>query len=117
VSNKNIIVNQPRDPSFFARAIVTDEGAYLNKEEDYWDSLRHEPLSETEKSVNRMIDTLRNIPIVKTYTDIVMIIIDGYYDVGKFEIGPYISTLAVNNIEGLRLQTGFQTTGKFSKNG
>ena len=115
VSNKNIIVNQPRDPSFFARAIVTEEGAYLNKEEDYWDSLRHEPLSETEKSVNRMIDTLRNIPIVKTYTDIVMIIIDGYYDMGKFEIGPYISTLAVNNIEGIRLQTGFQTTGKFSK--
>lgn len=115
VSNKNIIVNQPRDPSFFTRAIVTDEGAYLNKEEDYWDSLRHEPLSETEKSVNQMIDTLRNIPIVKTYTDIVMIIIDGYYDMGKFELGPYISTLAVNNIEGLRLQTGFQTTGKFSK--
>lgn len=115
VSNKNTIVNQPRDPSFFTRAIVTDEGAYLNKEEDYWDSLRHEPLSETEKNVNQMIDTLRNIPIVKTYTDIVMIIIDGYYDMGKFELGPYISSLAINNIEGLRLQTGFQTNGNFSK--
>lgn len=115
VSNKNILVNNPKHPSFFARAIVTDENAYLNKEEDYWDSLRHEPLSQTEKNVNQMIDTLRNIPIVKTYTDIVLIIIDGYYDVGKIELGPYISTLAVNNIEGVRLQAGFQTTGKFSK--
>lgn len=115
VSNKDIVTNQPRDPSFFARAIVTDEKAYDNKEENYWDSLRHEPLSETEKNVNMMIDTLRNIPVVKTYTDIVMIIIDGYYEVGKIEVGPYISTIAVNNIEGLRLQGGFQTNAKFSK--
>lgn len=115
VSNKDIVVNQPQDPSFFTRAIVTDENAYQNKEEDYWDSLRHEPLSETEKSVNQMIDTLRNIPVVKTYTDIVLIIIDGYYEVGKIELGPYISTLAANNIEGVRLQAGFQTNGKFSK--
>ena len=115
VSNKDIVVNQPQDPSFFTRAIVTDENAYLNKEEDYWDSLRHEPLSETEKNVNQMIDTLRNIPMVKTYTDIVLIIIDGYYEVGKIELGPYISTLAANNIEGVRLQAGFQTNGKFSK--
>ena len=115
VSNKNIVTNKPRDPSFYVRAIVTDEQAYFNKEEDYWDSLRHEPLSETEKSVNRMIDTLRNIPVVKTYTDIILIIIDGYYEVGKFDVGPYISMLAVNNIEGLRLQAGFQTNSGFSK--
>jgi hypothetical protein len=116
VSNKNLVINKPKDPSFFTRAIITDEKAYLNKEEDFWDSLRHEPLSETEKSVNRMIDTLRNIPVVKTYTDIIMILLDGYYDIGKIELGPYISTLVVNNIEGFRLQAGFQTNGKFSKN-
>lgn len=115
ISNKDIVLNKPRETSFFTRAIVTDEGAYLNKEENFWDSLRHEPLSETEKNVNLMIDTLRNIPIVKTYTDIIMIIIDGYYEVGKIELGPYISTLAFNNIEGFRLQGGFQTNGKFSK--
>jgi hypothetical protein len=114
-SNKNIVTNEPRDPAFYVRAIVTDEKAYDNKEENYWDSLRHEPLSETEKSVNRMIDTLRNIPVVKTYTDIILIIIDGYYEVGKIDVGPYISVFAVNNIEGLRLQAGFQTNSGFSK--
>lgn len=115
VSNKDIVINKPKEPAFYVRAIVTDEKAYLNKEENYWDSLRHEPLSETEKSVNRMIDTLRNIPVVKTYTDIVLIIIDGYYEVGKVDVGPYISTIAINNIEGLRVQGGFQTNAKFSK--
>lgn len=114
-SNKNLVINKPRDPAFFARAIVTDEKAYANKEEEYWDSLRHEPLSTTEKSVNRMIDTLRNIPVVKTYTDIVMIIVDGYYEMGPLDVGPYISTVAINNIEGFRLQGGFLTNSKFSK--
>jgi hypothetical protein len=114
-SNRKLIINQPRETTFFTRAIVTDEKAFINKEEDYWDSLRHEPLSETEKSVNRMIDTLRNIPIVKTYTDIILIIIDGYYEAGKIDIGPYISTFVVNNIEGFRMQTGFQTNWRFSK--
>ncbi|HEU5290491.1 MAG TPA: DUF5686 family protein [Cyclobacteriaceae bacterium] len=114
-SNKDIITNQPHEPSFYARAIVTDEKAYDNKEENYWDSLRHEPLSATEKNVNRMIDTLRNIPVVKTYTDIVMIIVDGYYEVGKVDVGPYISTMAINNIEGFRLQAGFLTNSGFSK--
>ncbi len=56
-----------------------------------------------------MIDTLQNIPVVKTYTDIFKIIVNGYYKVGKIDIGPYVSLLAVNNIEGLRIQPGFKT--------
>lgn len=114
-SNKNIVTNKVREPSFYSQSIVVDEEAYLNKEEDFWDSLRHEPLSETEKSVYRMIDTLRNIPVVKTYTDIVMTIVNGYYEVGKIELGPYLSVFSVNNIEGFRFQAGFRTHEHFSK--
>ncbi len=79
------------------------------------DTLRHEPLSDTEKSVYRMIDTLQNIPVVRTYTDIAKIAINGYYDAGKIYLGPYIGLFAVNNIEGLRLQGGFKTSIDFSK--
>jgi hypothetical protein len=114
-SNKNFKTNKIRDPSFYSQSIVVDEEAYLNKEEDFWDSLRHEPLSETEKSVYAMIDTLKNLPVVKTYTDIIMTIVNGYYEVGKIEIGPYLSFFSVNNIEGVRLQAGFRTHERFSK--
>jgi hypothetical protein len=114
-SNKNIVVNKPYDASFYEKPIVMAEDARLYEEEEYWDTLRHEPLSETEKSVYKMIDTLQSIPIVKTYTDIIKIAVDGYYDAGKINLGPYISTIAYNNIEGLRLQAGFKTNIKFSK--
>jgi hypothetical protein len=56
-----------------------------------------------------------NIPVVKTYTDIFKVLVDGYYSLGKIEVGPYLSLVAWNNIEGIRLQAGFKTNYKFSK--
>lgn len=114
-SNKNIVVNKPKDPSFYERQILMEEDARQFEKEEYWDTLRHEPLSETEKNVYKMIDTLQTIPVVKTYTDIIKIAVNGYYTAGKLNLGPYISFLAVNNIEGLRLQPGFKTNYDFSK--
>jgi len=114
-SNKNIITNKPYDPTFYDRTIETAEDFRMYQDEKYWDTLRHEPLSETEKSVYRMIDTLVNIPVVKTYTDIIKVLVDGYYDVGKIDLGPYLSTLTWNNIEGIRFQAGFKTNYKYSK--
>ena len=114
-SNKNVIVNKPYEPSFYEREIVMEEDARQFEQEEYWDTLRHEPLSETEKNVYRMIDTLQNIPVVKTYTDIIKIVVNGYYYTGKFHLGPYISLFAFNNIEGIRLQGGFKTSIEFSK--
>lgn len=113
-SNKNIVVDEPRPPSFYEREILMEEDARQYEEESYWDTLRHEPLSETEKNVYRMIDTLQNIPVVRTYTDIAKIAVNGYYTAGKVNIGPYISLLAVNDIEGVRMQPGFKTNYAFS---
>ncbi|WP_276371960.1 DUF5686 and carboxypeptidase-like regulatory domain-containing protein [Chryseolinea sp. H1M3-3] len=113
-SNKNFVINKPRPLSFYETPIVMAEDARANEEEDSWDSLRHEPLTPTEKNVYKMIDTLQNIPVVKTYTDIFKLIVGGYHPVGKLDVGPYISLFAVNNIEGLRIQPGFKTNEKFS---
>lgn len=113
-SNKNIVTNKPRDPGFYERSIELAEDA-RQEEDKNWDSLRHEPLTETERNVYKMIDTLRNIPIVKTYTDIIKVLVDGYYNLGKVEVGPYLSMVTWNNIEGWRVQGGFKTNYQFSK--
>lgn len=113
-SNKNFVVNKPYEPSFYSQQIIIAEDARMQQDDHYWDALRHEPLTETEKNVYRMIDTLQNIPVVKTYTDIIKVVVNGYYETGKFYIGPYVSALAVNNIEGVRVQAGFKTNIKFS---
>jgi len=114
-SNKNFVVDKPHDVNFYQQPITMAEDARMNEAEVYWDSIRHEPLTPTEKNVYKMIDTLQTIPIVRTYTDLIKIAINGFYDVGKVELGPYISLFAVNNIEGVRIQPGFRTTIDFSK--
>ncbi len=113
-SNKNFVINKPYQASFYQQPIIMAEDARMNEQEKFWDSLRHEPLSETEKSVYKMIDTLTQIPVVRTYTDIVKIFVNGYYKVGKVDVGPYVSMLAINNIEGVRIQPGFKTNISFS---
>lgn len=113
-SNQNFVVNKPKELSFYERTIMMAEDARLNEEEAYWDTLRHEPLTETEKNVYKMIDTLQSIPVIKTYTDMVKIAVNGYFDAGKVYIGPYAAFMAYNNIEGLRLQAGFKTSMDFS---
>src|SRR5690606_17789745 len=62
-----------------------------------------------------MIDSVREIPAVKTYVEIVNIALNGYKTVGKIDLGPYPYTYAFNNIEGHRLQLGFKTNPNFSR--
>jgi len=114
-SNRNVIVNQPRETEFYSKPIQVKEDAQAPQGDKYWDSLRHEPLSSSEKNVYKMIDTLKNIPVVRTYTDIFRVVVEGYYNFGKIEVGPYLRTFASNTVEGLRLQAGFRTNANFSK--
>lgn len=114
-SNRNFLVNQPKEPRFYERAIQIEEDARMFKEEHYWDTVRHDPLTPTEVNVYKMIDTLKNIPIIRTYTDILKTVLDGYVTVGKLDLGPYLGGLAWNNIEGFRIQGGFKTNYQFSR--
>jgi hypothetical protein len=114
-SNKNVVVDKPYNLRFYEQAISMAEDVRMYDDEKYWDTLRHEPLSSTEQNVYKMIDTLRNIPIVKAYIDLLKIAFDGYFTAGKVDIGPYMAWAAYNNVEGLRLQGGFRTNIQFSR--
>jgi hypothetical protein len=113
-SNRNFIIDQPHSLRFYEQPITMAEDVRMYEDEKYWDTLRHEALSSTEKNVYKMIDTLRAIPVVKAYIDLVKIAVDGYFTAGKIDVGPYMAWLAYNNIEGLRVQAGFRTNIHFS---
>ncbi len=114
-SNRNFVVNKPKPTSFFDTAIEKAEDANLEEEEKVWDTLRHEPLTKTEQNVYQMIDTIKNIPIVRSYIDAIRLVVNGYYTSGKLDWGPYLAAIAWNNHEGFRLQAGFRTNIKFSR--
>ncbi|HEY8402374.1 MAG TPA: DUF5686 family protein, partial [Cytophagaceae bacterium] len=113
-SNTDYVVNQPKPDKFFEELIVVDEEAQM-KDQQYWEEKRHDPLTETEKAVYATIDSVRNIPLVKTYVEIVNIAVNGYKRVGKVDFGPYLMVYANNNIEGHRFRMGARTNVNFSK--
>lgn len=113
-SSRNIKVNQPKELKFYAEGVELSESA-LKQNEKFWNESRHDSLSATEQHVYAMIDSVREIPAVKTYVEVVNIIINGYKTVGKVDLGPYPYTYAFNNIEGHRFQLGFKTNAEFSK--
>ncbi|WP_020527442.1 DUF5686 and carboxypeptidase-like regulatory domain-containing protein [Flexithrix dorotheae] len=114
VSHKNFKINQPKPVSFFDQEVELSEFA-LEKNEDFWIKNRHDPLSETEQNVYQMIDTLKKIPVIKSYVEIVNIAFNGYKKIGKFDLGPFIYTYANNNVEGNRFRLGGKTNIDFSK--
>jgi hypothetical protein len=114
ISNKNFAINQPKELSFYDLPIEVSENS---KETDpkFWLEARHESLSAQDILADRLIDTIRNVPIVKTYVEIAEIITSGFKRFNKFAIGPYINAIAINSEEGLRTRFGFKTLAGFDK--
>jgi hypothetical protein len=112
-SSKNIITGQPRPTSFFNKTIELNTNK--NFADDYWDKHRHDPLSEEELLVFQMVDTLKNIPVIKFYSESLLFLASGYHPVGKVDLGPWTGLFNYNNIEGVRLGMGARTNYKFSK--
>lgn len=112
-SNKYFNVNNPRPPQFYDELLVVEEDAKL-KDQDFWNQRRHDSMTVSDKYIYSMIDSIKNVPLVKSYIEIVNIVVNGYKKVGKVDIGPYLFAYAYNNIEGHRIRLGFRTNIDFS---
>lgn len=92
--------------------IVTEDAN--RKPDEFWNKSRPEALTQRESSVYRLSDTLKQMPLFRTYVDVIKMIVTGYYVKGNFEWGPYSSTYSYNQIEGSRFRIGGRTSNDFS---
>ncbi|MBC7923533.1 MAG: carboxypeptidase-like regulatory domain-containing protein [Ferruginibacter sp.] len=113
-SNQHFVVNQPQESSFYDVPLEVAEDS-RQQEDGFWDEHRHAPLTDDEKKVFVMIDSIKNVPVVKTYVEIANILVNGYKTFGKIDVGPYSVAYANNNIEGNRFRLGFRTNDQFSR--
>lgn len=113
---RDFIFNKLKDKKFYSQptTVIVEDKAY-NKDEDFWDQNRHDSLTEDERTIYYMIDTLKNLPAIKTWVDIIETLFTGYYELNKVEIGPYSSLVSYNDIEGVRLRIGARTTPKLNE--
>lgn len=109
------IVNQDPQGPFFENPdnikVMEDAG---EKDNEFWEEVRHEELTEKEKQIYNMVDTIKNLPAFRTYYDIISAFITYYYVWGNFEFGPYFTTYSFNPIEGNRFRLGGRTSNKIS---
>ena len=114
ISNEDVKLTEPKDRAFYEREI---EKATPPQEQpdSFWQAKRPTKLTETEKKVYNTVDSIRNIPVVKSYTRVIRTIVEGYWDVGPVEFGPYWSIYGFNVVEGHRFQAGLRTDEDFSK--
>lgn len=112
---RNHKINYPRDDNFYNTKtnIVVKEDAQ-NKTESYWELVRHEPLTQKEQGIFKMVDSIKNVKTFRTFYDIMNAIVTYYYVWGKFEFGPYFTLYSFNNVEGNRIRIGGRTSNEIS---
>ena len=115
-SYKDFLINQAKDVKFyeFGDKIVLDDSASL-RTDAFWNTARHDSLSIREQKIYHMIDTIKTLPIYRTWVDIFTIFVSGYKVVNNFEIGPYFNLVSYNRVEGTRVRFGGRTSSKFSR--
>ncbi|MGD9929344.1 MAG: DUF5686 family protein [Mangrovibacterium sp.] len=97
------------------KEVSVSPNAFANGEQ-FWDSIRPFNLNDREMAIYEMVDSLKNVPVIKTAFDYIHMFFFGYKDIGLFEIGPYYYMYSYNEIEGNRFRFGGRTTQKFSPN-
>lgn len=116
-SYKKHVIGVPKPTSFYSTSldVITLDSA-TKRDEAYWEGIRHDSLTKDEKTIYYMIDTLKSLPIIKTYIEVIETMVLGYRVWNMVEIGPYMSFLSFNQTEGTRLRLGGRTSNKFSTN-
>lgn len=80
----------------------------------YWSQIRPENLTAVDQSTTSTIDSLNNLKPVKFLDNLARMTMTGYYDLGRYEFGPFMEAINSNKVEGLRLFAGGRTSKEFS---
>lgn len=113
LANKNIEVNKNFPQRLFQEPLTIENNAVKN-DESYWAQHRYDTLTTVDRRTYQIIDTVKNLPIVKSYANIASTIINGYYRVGKISLGPYLYSYSYNDLQGSVVRLGGMTNRYFS---
>jgi hypothetical protein len=113
---RNFKINEPRSDKFYASPEnITVEKDANEKSETFWQQNRHDSLTAKEKTIYAIADTVKNMPAFKSWLNVFTTLVTGYKKVGPIDLGPYVSLISFNRVEGWRFGLGFKTNNKFSK--
>jgi hypothetical protein len=87
-----------------------------NQSEEFWKKNRPDSLTDQEKNIYSMIDSLKKNQKFQADIKMISLVGSGFWDIkNKIRIGPLTSLVSMNQIEGYRCRTGFWTLPGISK--
>ena len=95
--------------------VIGDQGQESSKDEAFWESVRPYRLSDKEKGIYSMVDSVQNVPLYRNIYTLINTVIVGYWNTKYIGIGPYYKLASFNKLEGFRMQPGFRTTTAVSR--
>lgn len=95
--------------------VVVGDEEVSRRSESYWDSVRPYRLTEKERNIYAMVDSVQRVPLYRNIYTIVNTAIGGYYNTKYLGFGPHYKIASFNRLEGLRIQPGVRTTTAVSR--
>lgn len=115
-SRKYFLINEEHPTDFYkSDNTVEVHPEAKNRSDEYWEEHRHLPLSNQEKGIDEMVDSLYNLPAFKLYKKLAYGAATGYYPFKNLEIGNLNTLFSVNPVEQYRFGLALRTTNAFSK--
>jgi len=112
----NIKINADVPDEEAMKKMKKEQTADLEKPETFWEQNRLDTLSQHEKSIYLMVDSLKKNRRYIWSSKLITFIGTGYWDFGnKVRLGPNSSFLSNNTIEGWRSRIGLMTLPGFNK--
>lgn len=104
----NYIFDKPLDEKFYTKKQNNQDLTIYDKPETFWEENRLEKLNEDEKSVYKLLDTLKTVKKFQRLYSWAATLSSGYYEFDKinFDYGPIFSTFGFNEVEGTRIRAG-----------
>ncbi|WP_224483917.1 DUF5686 family protein [Robertkochia aurantiaca] len=105
------VFDEEKPASFYNKGIDVYNELVYQRDENFWEENRLESLSEDEKGIYQMLDTLKQVPKFKRLYDIGAILTSGYIELDRWNLdyGPIYSTFGFNEAEGVRVRFGGRT--------
>lgn len=112
----NYKLNENRPDSLYNGVeTVIKEPGYEERDSLFWHQNRLVELSEKEKGIYTMVDSIYEVPSFTRALDVLKFVMVGYINMGPIDIGPFNSLYSFNDVEGARLRIGGRTSDEFSK--
>ncbi len=107
-------INETRDFDFYVTDLEMNDSAKV-RDDAYWDSHRHDKLTEEEQGVIDMVDSLKDNRLFKFYENATYMAYSGFWrGSGPLEVGSIYSLYTRNQTEGHRVMLALRTSNRFS---